>query len=1153
MANDLKIQGVVEMSSEGAERAFDRIGQKADSMAAKVTQTSGQAGQAVDQIGAGADRSATEFTRAEGRIVSSIKRATTELQNLGKTASQRLELRIDTSGLDKAKFEPLLANLRELERAQTHVTGASMGMRGGIQNLSYQLQDFIVQTNGGTSAAMALSMNLPQLLGGFGALGAGIGVVAALLPNMITLFGDSADGAKSLDDAMSGLSDAVGAVGQTVKSFDMTGLYEQFNAANAATRAATIEQIKFQQAFIETQRLVSQKAFGASIQGIGEFGFLDKLTGGGTAGSRVADDLGVTLEVAEQLAPVLKGLRDGTEDVGSAFTRFGTQLLSGNKQAVALATAMRDLATGEKDAYAASSALSDALERMAKGYVTIDKAGAGAGRSSRSAADAAERLAEASRELVQSLLGQSSGLSADFFKKWNLLGAAYKTGAISLQDLTDAQGALLAQQPAMKQAAKDAEDYGKALASTVGALEARALALEAELSTYGLTKYEIERTTIARLEEVRAMAAANGATEDYLANLDREIAARRRIAEATAGIDAEEANRKAADQAAQDWQRTAKAIEDALIDALMEGGKSGKEYIEGLFRTMVLRPIVQAIVQPVAGSITNAMGFGQPGASGSGSSGGFGMPGVPGIDMMGMTAKGLSWLGGATGMTGLSSFAAGMGMTSYTSAAAMTGLAEAGLVSGVTSGAAASAGSVMGAIGAAAPYIAAALFAAQALGLFDKKPSDKSSWASFDPATGRTFGVGSMTGKKDPGQEQRDATAALAALTGSFAGLAGIDASVTAMIGGRDGTRLKINRDEGTHGFLTPLGTVANGNNSMNFGSGEDAIKLMLDDLIDEGTLPQATIDQWRRLKNDITGTAREAVEMVSVLGLINAGISELDIERANTLQAEGEALDAAYMRVKALSDLGKEFTADDAWKQATQALNEQFVKLGYTMPRSNIELAKLADSIDITTEAGREAYRSVYNLSGAFSTLSAAVDEAFASISKTTAESVRDIEMAVLDNAGKYAYLDNEIEGLLASLETAYDPKNVQALFEAINSKTTQAFNLLDESEQKRLAGEFVDRLYEAEALAQQRLSVAPLDYKPQIDVAQAQQRAAQKQSEAADAQKEAASAIRDAALRMAAAVSRIEAGTARAGSTPWLSDLADALRALRPAEVGY
>lgn len=1125
--SDLKIQGVVEMSSEGAERAFDRIGQKADSMAAKVTQTSGQAGQAVDQIGAGADRSATEFTRAEGRIVSSIKRATTELQNLGKTASQRLELRIDTSGLDKAKFEPLLANLRELEAAQNRVTGSGRSFAGGLQNTSYQLQDFIVQVNGGVDASRALAMQLPQMLIGFGAAGAAIGVVAALLPNLIALFGDSANGAKSLDDAMSGLSDAVGAVGQTVKSFDMTGLYEQFNAANAATRAATIEQIKFQQAFIETQRLVSQKAFGASIQGIGEFGFLDKLTGGGTAGSRVADDLGVTLEVAEQLAPVLKGLRDGTEDVGSAFTRFGTQLLSGNNQAVALATAMRDLANGEKDAYAASSALSDALERMAKGYVTIDKAGAGAGRSSRAAADGAERLAEASRELVQSLLGQSSGLSADFFKKWNLLGAAYKAGAISLQDLTDAQGALLAQQPAMKQAAKDAEDYGKALASTVGALEARALALEAELSTYGLTKTEIERTTIARMEEVRAMAAANGATKDYLDTLDREIAARRRIAQATAGIEAEEANRRAAEQAAQDWQRTADAIEDALIDALMEGGKSGKEYIEGLFRTMVLRPIVQAIVQPIAGSLTNAMGFGAPGQGGVGSSGGFGMP--PGLGSTSMISNGLQWAGSALGSASLGSF--GFGMTATSSQIA--GLSGAGLING----SAATAGAT---VAAAMPYIGAALFAAQALGIFDKKPSDKSSWASFDPTTGRTFDIGSMTGKKDPGQGQRDATASLVQGAGAFAALAGIESVVRATVGGRDGIRLAVE-----DGWKTPTGSVDKFGSVAFDGDMDTAFAAMLDDLIDEGTLPQEAIDQWRRLKNDITGTAREAAEMISVLGLINAGISELDIERANTLQAEGEALDVAYMRVKALSDLGKEFTADDAWKQATQALNEQFVKLGYTMPRSNLELAKLADSIDITTDAGREAYRSVYNLSGAFTTLSAAVDEAFASISKTTAESVRDIEMAVLDNAGKYAYLDNEIEGLLASLENAYDPANVQALFEQINAKTTQAFGLLDEDEQKRLATQYVDKLYEAEALAQQRLSVPPLDYQPQQDAAKAQQDAAAAQSTAASDLGKAAAALAEAVTAMAnrtgdGAGALIAAGNALGGAAAALSNAA-------------
>ena len=156
----------------------------------------------------------------------------------------------------------------------------------------------------------------------------------------------------------------------------------------------------------------------------------------------------------------------------------------------------------------------------------------------------------------------------------------------------------------MKQAAQDADAYGKAVASVVGPLEARAFALEAELQNYGLTQSQIERTTLARYEEVRALAAANGATQAYLSTLDREIEARRRIAEASAGLEAADANKRAAAQAAQDWQRTADAIEKSLIDALMEGGKSGAEYIEGLFRSMVLRPIIKPS-QPVAGGITS--------------------------------------------------------------------------------------------------------------------------------------------------------------------------------------------------------------------------------------------------------------------------------------------------------------------------------------------------------------------------------------------------------------------------------------------------------------------------------------------------------------------------------------------------------------------
>lgn len=1010
--SDIKIQGVVEMSSEGAERSFDRLGQKADEMSRKVTQTSAQAGQAVDQIGTGANRNADEFTRAEGRIVSSIKRATTELQNLGKTASQRLELRIDTQGLDRAKFEPLLANLRELEAAQQRVVGTSRGFGNGLQNASFQLQDFIVQVNGGTDATRALAMQLPQMLVGFGAIGAGIGVVAALLPNMIALFGDSANEADSLKDAMSGMDDAISQVGRTVRSFDMEGLYEEFNAASTATRAATIEQLNFQRAFIETQRLVSQKAFSESLSGIGDFSFLDKLSGGGTAASRVADDLGVTLDVAERLAPVLKGLRDGTEDVGSAFTRFGTQLLSGNKDAVALATAMRDLANGEKDAYAASSALSEALERMANGHVRTKKETDEAAKASKAYADETQRMAEAARELVASLLGQSSGLSADFFKKWETLGQAYKAGAISLQDLTDAQAALLAQQPAMKQAAKDAEDYGKALASTVGALEDRALALEAELANYGLTKAEIERTTIARLEEVRAMAAANGATDEYLRNVDREIEARKRIASATAGIEVADANRKAAEKAAQEWERTANAIEDALIDALMEGGKSGAEYIEGLFRTMVLRPIVQAIVAPIAGQVTGALGFGGQ----SQGSGGFGISPTSLIPGSALGSAAL-WAGGALGTGTLAGgFLTGFGTSLASGAGTLGSLSAGASLFGTAGGGAAGAGMIAG---AALPWIGGALALASLFGAFDKKPSDKSAWATINPLTGALSNVGSMTGKKDPGQQARDQTAQLAQFLSGFAADAGINRALTVMTGQRDGFRVDL-----AGGLRTPTAPRGNGGYGYNFGAvGEDAFKRILNDLVDEGTLPQATINAWRQLRTDAQGAARDAQEQMDVLDLLVNGISAAEIERANTMQQAGETLAAAYARMVAVENAIRAGISE-AFDSPAERLAAAFQSLGVTIPQTAEAYEQIVRSQDLTTEAGR-------NLAVSLLQAKSLWDEAQRQQELSIREAQTALERAYSGEAGRLSGVIDQFVSLSASLKGFRDSLNAQSLDE--------------------------------------------------------------------------------------------------------------------------
>ena len=87
--------------------------------------------------------------------------------------------------------------------------GMSGSVRGQISNVSFQMQDLAVQIGAGTSAAQALGQQLPQLLGGFGVLGAVLGVVAAAgIPLAASLLGskeESVDLGKAVKELTGGL------------------------------------------------------------------------------------------------------------------------------------------------------------------------------------------------------------------------------------------------------------------------------------------------------------------------------------------------------------------------------------------------------------------------------------------------------------------------------------------------------------------------------------------------------------------------------------------------------------------------------------------------------------------------------------------------------------------------------------------------------------------------------------------------------------------------------------------------------------------------------------------------------------------------------------------------------------------------------------
>lgn len=117
------------MDTSDAERGLARIEQGAKKMATSAGKAAAEAGKAIDSIGNGAGDSAQKFTRAESQIRREIEKSTLALKTMGQAASKRIETTIDFKGLDRAKFEPYLAQLREAERLQDQVS-RSMGNMG---------------------------------------------------------------------------------------------------------------------------------------------------------------------------------------------------------------------------------------------------------------------------------------------------------------------------------------------------------------------------------------------------------------------------------------------------------------------------------------------------------------------------------------------------------------------------------------------------------------------------------------------------------------------------------------------------------------------------------------------------------------------------------------------------------------------------------------------------------------------------------------------------------------------------------------------------------------------------------------------------------------------------------------------------------------
>lgn len=246
------------------------------------------------------------------------------------------------------------------------------------------------------------------------------------------------------------------------------------------------------------------------------------------------------------------------------------------------------------------------------------------------------------------------------------------------------------------------------------------------------------------IETEIAMRRMTGASEQDLDTLRKKSAALKELASLQSTGEAIADSQKAAKKFYDDLERNAEhfgqTLEEAVTNALFEGGKSGTEIVKGLFRSLVLQPQISMGFQDIARSL-----YGLPAAGGAGGGGGLG----------GLLNAGSSLFSGGAATTGMAGGLAGMlangafGLGNLANSAGFTGIGS-GLINfgaaaggGAGSGIMGALGSGAGALASAAPYIAAAMALYQVLQSRRGGPKEEGGYlADYTPggATARVVG-----------------------------------------------------------------------------------------------------------------------------------------------------------------------------------------------------------------------------------------------------------------------------------------------------------------------------------------------------------------------------------------------------------------------------
>lgn len=220
------------------------------------------------------------------------------------TGQQQANKALDSIG-DNAQKTANQINKLDTQVSAT-AKGVSSGLRSSMQQAGYQIQDFIVQVQGGQSALVAFSQQGSQLAGAFGPGGAIVGALIALGTVIAGTLISSLNGGKSAMDALKDAAERMNDV-ISVSSQGIAALSDKYaNLARVNVTAATLLR---NQALIEYNQAISKipKAIGDAADSVLSFG------------DKAISALGGGYASVEGFNDRLKSLNITTDDYSSAM------------------------------------------------------------------------------------------------------------------------------------------------------------------------------------------------------------------------------------------------------------------------------------------------------------------------------------------------------------------------------------------------------------------------------------------------------------------------------------------------------------------------------------------------------------------------------------------------------------------------------------------------------------------------------------------------------------------------------------------------------------------------------------------------------------------------------------------------------------------